>query len=199
MPVKAKEGVKEIACQQILLQDASVYSVQWLVFPERYAHLITAPLLLERYLKLVRDCTFSLIRPVAGAGGIEFRLLASSLALLSFAPPQRVFGEDREEVHLVINGGLLVQARECDRGMFSFSAEKAEGGMRVTVQLSDYCPLLLGSRTPSRLRRLLYRFTQAYIHKRVTVRYLSTLYEELTGGEIRTRVKKVRVKEGRDI
>jgi hypothetical protein len=199
MPVMAKEAVKEIACQQVLLQDASVFSIQSLVFPERYAHLLTAPLLLERYLKLVRDWTFSTIRPVAGVEGIQFRLVASSLAFLSFAPPRHVYRQEREEVHLRINGGVLVQARELDKGMFSFFAERAEGGLRVTVQISDYRPLLLGGESPSRLRRLFYKLTQAYIHKVLTVKYLSSLYRELTGEEVLPGLKKVRVREGEEI
>lgn len=198
MAAAGPDGTVEVACQQILLQDASVYSVQWLVLPERYAHLVSAQLLLDRYLKLVRESTFSLIRPVRSTQGVRFRLFASSLSLLSFAPVEHLLGERSESVQLRINGGLLVQAGECSRGMLSLLTEREEGGLRVTVQLSDYCPLLLGSARPSLLRRLFYRITQAYIHQAVTVRFLSDLYRELTGEKVRACVKKVRVKEGRD-
>jgi hypothetical protein len=196
--LSAADAVREIACQQILQRDASVYSVQWMDFPSRYAQLIGAPQLLERYLRLVREFTFSIIRPVVSAEGIEFRLFGSSLAVLSFAAPTRVCGPLSEELHLFINGGLLVQARQCDRGQFSFLVERGEGDLRVTVQLSDYCPLLLGNSKPSRLRRLFYRLTQAYLHRMVTVKFLSCVYRELTGEQIRPRVNKVWVREGQE-
>ena len=50
-----------------------------------------------------------------------------------------------------------------------------------------------------RMRRLLYQLTQAYFHKVVTVRYLSSLYRELTGVKPRAGVKKVQVREGTEI
>jgi len=198
VPVNTEGWVTEIACQQILSQDASVYSVQRLVVAERYAHLVTARLLFDRYLELVRDCTFSIIRPVIGSDGVQFRLFASSLALLSFAPPEYLCGQGTGAVHLRINGGLLVQARGAGRGTFSFLTDREEGGLRITVQLSDYCPLLLGGARPSLLRRLFFKITQGYIHKAMTVRFLSGWYRELTGEKVRARVKQVRVKEGEE-
>jgi len=198
MTSELEKAELEVACQQILERDASVYSVQWLELPERYAAQLGASLLLERYLKFIRARTWHLIRPTVSADGIQFRLLASSVALLSFAPPRYSALQDGEDVTLAISGGCLVQAGECDRGMFSLASARLEGRVRVTVQLSDYCPLLLGSGNPSVLRRLLYRFTQAYIHKVVTVKYLGALYRELTGQKACTKVKKVRVREGID-
>jgi len=198
MHKRSAREVKEVACQQILERDASVYSVQWLVIPDPYARQITAQLLLDRYLKLVRDWTFTLIRPRVAADGVQFRLLATSLALLSFGPPEYPAGEEDGEVHLRINGGLLVQPRECNRGLFSLYAAREGEGARVTVQLSDYCPLLLGSARPSLVRRLLYRMTQAYLHKVVTVRYLADLYRELTGEKVSLRLIKVQVREGKE-
>ena len=192
-----QEGGAEIACQQVLVPDGSVFSVQWLAFPERCAQLITAPMLFERYLRLIRDCTFSLIRPAVTGEGVEFRLGNTPLALLRFSPPRQASREEGEEVEMVISGGVLVQARERHCGRFSFAMERREGEVRVTVQLVDFCPLILGSRTPSLMHRLAYRLTQAYIHKLVTVRYLSTLYRELTGERVPSRVRAARVREGR--
>ena len=201
MTTELEKPELEVACQQILLKDASVYSVQWLDLPARYAPRVTASLLLDRYLKAVTDCTFRLIRPAVNDEGIQFRLLATSLALLSFSPPRFDADERGDAVHLDISGGFLVQAGECDSGRFSLlsSSGEGEGEVRVTVQLSDYCPLLLGSRSPSRIRKLLYRLTQAYIHKVAPVRYLSRLYRDLTGVKVRVKVKKVRVREGTEI
>lgn len=194
----AGEDSKTIACQQVLTDDGSVYSVQSMAFSEKYAEQITTPLLLDRYLKLIRKWTLSVIRPFAGPEGVQFRLLWTSLALLSFDPPQYFCSEGREEVRLQINGGFLVQANECNRGMFSFVVERGPEGLLVTVQLADFCPLLLGSRNPSVARRLLYRFTQAYIHQVVTVRFLSHLYRDVTGSKCHATVRKVRLREGRD-
>ena len=188
--------VVEVALQQILEQDASVYSVQWLDLPAWCAPQVTPSFLLEEYFKFIRGWTWSVIRPTRTPDGLEFRLLGTSLALLSFSIPQLCATAERREVLLRISGGLLVQAGECGRGMFSCRVELHEHGVRAMVQLSDYCPLLLGSRNPSRTRKLLYRLTQAYIHKIVTVNFLSRLYRDLTGIKIRSVVKKVQVREG---
>lgn len=198
MERRSSGRVRKVACQQILEQDASVYSVQWLVVPDPQSRPITAIYLFDRYLKLVRNWTLTLIRPALTGEGVQFRLLNSSWALLSFGSPEFPEGEQGGEVHLRINGGLLVQAKECGRGLFSLWAQPEEGGVRVTVQLSDYCPLLLGSARPSALRRLLYRMTQAYLHKIVTVRYLAELYRELTGERVCLRLQKVQVREGKE-
>jgi hypothetical protein len=130
------------------------------------------------------------------AEGVQFRLLATAVALLSFAPPRYSGTEDAEEVSFAISGGFLVQAAEGGSGIFSLRLDRDRETVRVTVQLADFCPLLLGSRNPSLTRRLLYRFTQAYIHKVVTVGYLSGLYRDLTGRKGGVRVKKVRLREG---
>jgi len=198
MQIDSKEEVIEIACQQVLMQDASVFSVQWLLFPESCAQLIDSQQLLQRYLQQVRSFTRSLVRPVTGPEGVHFRLLSSPLSLLTFAPPEPAVNAEKGELRLRIKGGLLVQAKERERGVLSFLAERAEGGVLVTLQLSDYHPLLLGSRPPSRLRRAIYRLTQAHLHKLLTVSYLRRLYRDLTGQRIRLSVKKVRVRDGID-
>jgi len=158
------------------------------VLPQSCAPRVTAEFLLDRYLKLVRNWTWSLIRPELSAEGVQFRILNTSLALLSFGPAEYPSGEGSGEVHLRVNGGLLVQPRECDRGLFSLYAEEVAEGVRVRVQLAR----------ASRLRRLLYRVTQAYLHKVVTVRYLAELYRELTGEKPNPRVLQVKVREGKE-
>lgn len=193
---RAEKPVVEVAMQQILEQDASVYSVQWLDLPEWCAPQVTPSFLLEEYFKFIRRWTWSIIRPTRTPEGLEFRLMGTSLALLSFTIPQLCATDNQREVRLRISGGILVQAGECGRGMFSCRAELHEHGVRAVVQLSDYCPLLLGSRTPSGTRKHLYRLTQAYIHKIVTVNFLARLYRDLTGIKIRPVVKKVQVREG---
>lgn len=179
----------EVVCQQVLLPDASVYSVQWLDLPACHWSELSSSRLLEGYLKSVRRTTWQLIRPTLTGQGVEFRLLATSLSLLSFLPPDCVSEEGGHALYLHICGGLLVQAGEGDRGSFSLHCAAREGGLRVTLQLSGFCPLLLGSANPSPLRKLFYRFTQSYLHKVVTVGYLSRLHRDLTGMRTRTQVR----------
>lgn len=189
----------QIACQQILLPDASVFSVQWVDLPLFPGSGIGARQLLEQYFEVIRRCTLGFVRPAENADGVHFRVLSTRFALLSFEPARYEAGDELEAVHLCIAGGLLVQAGECGRGMFSLLEQRRPDGVRVTVELSDYCPLLLGSSTPSRLRKLLYGLTQSYFHKVVTVKYLSHLYRFLTGTKQRARVKKVQVRQGTEI
>jgi hypothetical protein len=68
--------------------------------------------------------------------------------------------------------------------------------VRIGLRLSDYCPLLLGSRTPSLLHKWFYRLTQAAIHKIVTVRFLVRLYRERAGKNACCRVVRVNVRDG---
>ena len=189
----------DVWSQQFLLPDASVYSRQWLQLPPEVAAAITPHELLNRYLDHIRRCTFAIIRPANIEGAIQFRLLDSGFSLLTFAPPE-ISSDNRScSVDLCLSGGLLVQAAECDRGRFCLSAEKNPEGITVVIQLSDYCPLLLGSRKPSRLRKVFYRLTQAYIHKVVTVRFLGNLYRNLTGKKLPVKVHKLRTSSGEEI
>src|SRR6266508_1160197 len=159
----------EIACQQVVAEDFSVSSVQWMIVPARYAAaLLTPQLLLERYLGYIRRVTFSLVRPTTTAEGVEFRILATSASILTFTRPVVTVDRDARTVSLAVRGGLLVQRDQCDRGQMSITCEGCNDGVKVTLYLSDYCPLIMGGDRTSTLRKSLYRFTQAYIHKRVT-------------------------------
>ena len=184
---------QEIAHQQVLVEDSSVFSIQWSTFPAALAAGLTPQKLLDRYLAFVRSCTFSIIRPCRTAVGVDFRLLESSASLISLTAPVI---EDKTLV-LRICGGLLVQPRQCDRGELRFSVETTMSGVKVALQLSDYCPLLLGSPSPSFIRRWLYRLTQAAIHRLVTIRFLKLLYRELTGTRSPVRVINASVRDGR--
>ena len=186
---------QEIACQQVLMEDSSVFSVQWSLFPARITAGLTARHLLERYLAHIRRATFSAIRPSESATGIEFRLLGSRLSLISFLPPEEGAGT----MTLRICGGLLVQPHQCHRGELRFNVEPNPEGVKASLQLSDYCPLILGNSNPSPLRRLLYRLTQAAIHRLVTIRFLKLLYRDLAGSSTPVRVVNVNVREGRPL
>lgn len=198
MPQHRKDHLV-ISHQQILLPDFSVFSVQWIDLPPSAALRAIPSFLLQHYFKVIRRATLGIITPVAGADGVRFEVTGIGLSLLSFAAPSFEIVERTSAVHLYICGGVLVQPGECESGMFSLVTSPAGEGVRVTVRLSDYCPLLLGSRTPSRLRKILYGWTQSYLHKVVTVRYLASLYRELTGIDPRVTVARVQVRQGTDI
>lgn len=187
---------QQIACQQVLLEDSSIFSVQWSLFPAEIAHDLTPLILLERYLGYLRSATCSVIRPAIAGGGIEFRLLGYQNApLISFLPA--VYEGD--DLVIRICGGLLVQRQQCHRGEVRFGVEPMAGGVKVSLQLSDYCPLILGSSRPSLLRRWLYRLTQAAIHRLVTIRFLSQLYHDLSGLKVPIQVVAVQERQGRPV
>lgn len=189
---------QEIACQQVLIEDYSVFSIQWMEVPGEYASTLTPSFLLEKYLAHIRRFTFSLIRPTRTEQRIEFRLFTTKISLISFWLPSSRRDNPGESLTLDICGGLLVQPQESCKGELSFICEVVAEGVKTTLQLSDYHPLLLGSRKPSKFRKCLYRLTQAYIHKIVTIKFLARLYHELTGKNVCIRVAQVKVKEGEE-
>lgn len=198
MRVGAMQPIKKIACQQVLLQDSSVFSIQWMVLPSRHTTHVTPGYMLDHYLRHINTFTISLIRPLWTDSGLEFRLLATSLSLISFTVPTSSTDERSSALTLRISGGVLVQRDNCMRGELSFITKQIPSGLKVILQLSDYCPFILGNQSPSRWRRILYRFTQAYIHKMVTVRFLARLFRELEQVAPNIRLVKVRVKQGRE-
>lgn len=193
-----KEEV-EIRYQQVLQPDGSVFSAQSLDLPASCRDAVSTERMLESYLLHVRRTTHSLVRPVADGDGIRFTLLGLPVALLRFAPPQRLADAGREELRLRITGGVLVQRKESDSGTFSFIISRAAGRVQVTVELADYCPMLLGSRHPSIFRRMLYQLTQARIHMRTGVEYLSKLYRDVTGHQAIPKKKRVFLREGVEV
>jgi hypothetical protein len=188
--------VQEIACQQVLVEDSSVFSIQWSVFSMELAGALTAENLVERYLDYIRAFTATVIRPEVAANGIRFRLLSSGVSLITFIPLVLKSDKDGSSAVMHVNGGILVQPRECDRGELLFKVENVAGGVRVSLQLSDFCPLILGGPSPSFIRRWLYRLTQAAIHRLVTVRFLALLYRSLGGKAKKIRIVRASVREG---
>jgi hypothetical protein len=192
------ETTPMIACQQVLAADARVFSVQWLVFPAESASHLTPGYLLTRYLRHIRRLTWTLVRPLETGAGVQLRLLGSRLSLITLAPLRSQADGDGMVLTLDVSGGLLVQPGQWDRGRLSFHCEPVAEGVRVALQLTGYSPLLLGPK-PSRWRKLLYRWTQAYLHRLVTVRFLARLYRELVDRTARLAVQQVRLREGEDI
>ena len=189
----------EIACQQVLMHDASVFSIQWAVIPDQFAAGLTPDFVLERYFSYLQRFTLFLVRPVRTENGLEFRLLSTKLHILAFSAPVHAGEGDSGSVTLHICGGPFVQRDRCDRGSFSFITERISGGVKVTVQLSEYHPRLLGNTTPGRFRKNLYRLTQAFIHKLATTRFLASLYRELAGEKASFTIVAARVQAGEDI
>lgn len=189
----AEEDRFEIACAQVLQKESSVLSVQWTVLPSSAG--MTPERLLERYLDHIRRYTLGLIRPSRTPEGISFRLTGAGVDLLAFQGPSR--GADGS-LTLAICGGVLVERGSCDRGELTFGCEEVSGGTRVALRLSNYCPLLLGA-APGRWRKGLYRFTQAAIHRLVTVRFLVRLQREAAGRHICCRVVRIPEVEGEPI
>jgi hypothetical protein len=185
----------EIACQQVMVDDASVFSVQSTDLPKAMAAELSAAELLLRYLGYVRKFTLTLIRPVALESGIEFRLIGTRQSLISFLPPE--YADDFATLRIC--GGFLVQPRQCDRGELLFGVEHLPERTHISLQLNDFCPLILGSRSPSLLRFWLYRFTQAAIHRLVTIRFFSLLCHELAGPAAGVRVVNVVVRAGKPV
>jgi hypothetical protein len=178
-----------------MAEDASVFSVQWADLPITMADALSAEKLLTRYLGYIKKCTLSLIRPVTLDNSIEFRLIGTGRSLISFLPPMYTDGF----AILRISGGFLVQPRRCDRGEFSFGVERHPGSVRVSLQLSNFCPLILGSNPPSPFRVWLYRVTQAAIHRLVTIRFLALLYHDLGGPSTEVRVINVVIRDGKPV
>jgi hypothetical protein len=128
---------------------------------------------------------------------VELHLLSGKISLISFLPPARE--ENSNASILRICGGVLVQPHQCDRGELRFGVEDTAEGIKVSLQLSDFCPLILGGSSPCFLRRWLYRLTQAFIHRLVTVRFLVLLYRDLAGKYAPVRLVNVRVRDGHPV
>ena len=188
---------RSITCEQLLLDDGSVFSRQSTVVQESAAAGLTTGELCRRYLDHIRSCTLTLIRPVSTPDGVEFRLRWLGIRLLRFHLPET--SPDGSVSTLRIRGGLLVQPLRRNYGQMSFSVEPALCSFKVSLQLSNYYPLLLGSPKPSPGHYWLYRLTQALIHRRVTIRFLERLHRHPAGFCARTQVVETSERQGRPV
>ena len=187
-----------IAFQQVLEADHSVFSIQTVVIPTDKSSELSADMLLQLYFDYIERFTCGLIRPEENPDGIEFRLTGTTQALIKFLPRISAESGSIQKTTLCISGGLLVQPKECDRGQLDFMVEAVADGTRATLKLSDYCPLILGSSQPSIWRRWLYRLTQAYLHKIVTVRFLAMVYQKITGERLTKDLVRIAVRQGKN-
>ena len=187
-----------IAFQQILEEDHSVFSIQTVIIPRSNAGELTAETLLQLYCDYIERFTVGMIRIAENSGGIEFRLAGTTLAIIKFSPQVSAASNGIQKITLRISGGLLVQPKECDRGQLDFMVEAVATGTRATLKLSDFCPLILGSSRPSLWRKWLYRLTQAYMHKIVTIRFLAMVYRKMTGKRLTKDVVRIAVRHGKD-
>jgi len=191
LDTEAEIDVTEIACRQVLTKDQPIFSIQWVVIPGTTPLRMTSSGLMEIYLRHIRRVTLTMVRPTYTENSLEFRLGKSSIPLIKFNLPVHDATVKGNRTSLCICGGFLVQPGECHRGQMDFTVEQVEDGTRLTLRLSDYCPLLLGSERPSLWRKWLYLLTQGYIHKILTVRFLAMVYRQLTGARPKTKVIKV--------
>jgi hypothetical protein len=198
-PSRQSGGPAVIACQQVLTDDSAVFSIQWVDLPADTDRVPDSDGLLHLYLGYLRRVTLSLVRPTVTTDGLDFRLAGSDLTLLKFTPTARRESGDGSTTSLLIAGGLLVQQGECDRGRLDLQVSRHDSGIRIALELSDYCPLLLGGRSPSPWRRCLYRLSQSLIHRLVTVRFLAMVHNRLTGRQGRIDVVHVELRPGRRI
>jgi hypothetical protein len=175
MPIRERT----IESHQVLKTDGTVHSHQWFVLPTASAPELAVEDVAARYLAFLRSCTLGLVNPERNADGIALRLLG--LPLIRLCLPVITRNGTATHADLFINGGLLVQSDACSQGQLRFSIISTPEQMRIEIRLSDYCPLFLGSRTPTRFRKWLYHITQASIHKLVTIRFLASLCSDLTG------------------
>ncbi len=175
MPIRESN----IEFHQVLKTDGTVHSHQWIVLPDNSAAELFVEDIAARYFAFLRSCTLGLVNPERNADGIALRFLG--LPLICLCLPAVTCNETATHADLFINGGLLVQRDSCSRGQLRFSILRTPGQIRIEIRLSDYCPLLLGSHTPTRFRKWLYHMTQASIHKLVTIRFLARLCSDLTG------------------
>jgi hypothetical protein len=180
--------------QQVLLEDSSVFSYQETLL-DVPVPTMTPALLCSLYQEHIRRYTRGFVRPVTRSGGVEFLLWPLAISLLSFDGPITV---SAGAVSLRIRGGVLVQPDHCSRGELLFKVGIEGGRMQLSLLLSDYCPLLVGT-SPSKIRKYLYQKTQALLHRKVTVRFLARVHQELTGQKLPVKVVKVTLREGEDI
>lgn len=186
----------DIGCHQVLMEDASVWSVQTLAIPPAHAGTVTPAALFRLYLEHIRRFSLGLVKPLFRDDALHFSLAGSRLSLICFSPPE----ETNESLRIRICGGVLVQRDQCQRGELTFAVTPAaDGGSTATLTLADFCPLLLGSDQPSVIRKWLYRITQAAIHRVVTVRFLARVYRQLCDPHACIRVVRVVSLEGEDI
>ena len=171
----------KIAIREVIREDHSVFSRQSIVLPHDNKSLLTPAYLVESYLAFLRKCTFAIVQPAQAGGKTALALFGSSLRLLIFSGPEFSENGRTQSATLRIEGGLLVQRNGCGKGMLSFIIEIAEEGLLVAVEVCDYCPLLLGGRKSSKMRKWFYRCTQAFVHRLITVRFLAHLYKQLEG------------------
>ena len=183
MTVESRFLLKKVACKDVILEDHSVFSRQWIKIPHIDKVLLTPAFLVESFMAFVRTCTLSIVQPVQSGGKIAFALFGFSLPLLIFSGPEFSENDRSQTATLRIEGGLIVQRNECGKGMISFIIEVVEEGVQVAVQVNDYRPLLLGGRKPSKMRKWFYRSTQALLHKIIISRFLCHLCRQLESGK----------------
>lgn len=176
------QEIQAIACQQILYADSSVFSVQWTDIAKCTLENITIEQVLSSYLEDVRRLTGGIISVKTQAGSICFELKGIRAQLLCFEGPHFFTDGGESTARLLIKGGLLVQPGQCRRGQLEFSLTPIDERLtRLSLRLSDYCPLLLGGPSPPVWRKWFYQMTQSFIHRLVTISFIKRFYRKVGG------------------
>ena len=144
---------KRIACQQVLMRDGSVFSLQFMTIPIDLAAGVSPDSLLQRYFAFLAKVTGGIVRPESNADGVSFRLAGTGISLIQFLPPRQEIRNEEHSLSLAICGGALVQAGSCDRGSLTFSVAREAEVARLTLRVAEFCPLILGSSRPSHFRK----------------------------------------------
>lgn len=170
----ANDSTGEIIWRQALLTEG-VLSVQQLSFPAGHHISITPTFVLESYMKHVQRITLHLVQPRLCSGGLGFFILFTSIPLIRFSSPRET-GPTSLTLP-IIGGALVVRGKQ---GEFAFKVERVENRPTIEIHLDRFHPAILGEGR-SRLRKFLYRYSQALIHRHVTVLFLQHLFHELEG------------------
>ncbi len=188
-----------IACQQILEEDGSFFSVQWADLPNPAGKELNCQEVARRYYRLIRRANLSLIRVAESETGVAFELWPFRHALLRFEKAAPEPEEKNGTVVLKICGGSLVQPGCQNRGELLFRVEERAEGQRVTLQLSGFFPRLLGSPTPTPVRKRLYGLTMGTFHKLLSICFLFGLSRNGRRSPVFPKVTRIAVRSGEDI
>lgn len=145
----------------------------------------------QEYWRLITRFTLGLVRVTSQGGDQCIVLIARTLVLLRFHPPEYGLDDGKGSVTWRIKRGILVAGDGRDRGFLRLSIGRADpevgdGDARVTVQMEvqNFYPWLRGRGIFARVGVWIYANTQQRIHRMVTRRFLRRLAAALEGTRV---------------
>jgi hypothetical protein len=132
------------------------------------------------YWGLIRRFTLGLIRMTSKAGDQCIVLIAASLVLLRFHPPEYEVSDREGAVKWRIQRGILVSKSGRDRGFLRFSVRSVEDEGRASrfhlrMEVQNFYPWLRGTGPFASVGVWIYAQTQQRIHRAVTRAFLRRL------------------------